>query len=265
MTGLEAAIAQRRLSKMPFEAQARHAGVLLTFRDLVPWSAAWALQQQVHAERLSGSRPDTLMLLEHLPVYTAGRRTKPAHLTLSDPSPNNRLIPIEAVNRGGSITYHGPGQLVAYPIVALSEHAPGAKAYVHMLEEVLIRTLLHWDICGYRVSKAPGVWTRHEGSEVKIASIGARIDRGITLHGFALNVSTDLHPFSRIVPCGLDGCRMASMAEIRQTPIAVPLVAEQIAVTFSAVFHLEWTTLITDRLTTPGNAAQSAVAATKEH
>lgn len=264
MTGLEAAIAQRRLSKTPIVSQSRHAGALLTFRDLVPWSAAWALQQQIHAERLSGSRPDTLMLLEHLPVYTAGRRTKPAHLKLSDPPPNNRLIPIEAVSRGGSITYHGPGQLVAYPIVALSDHAPGAKVYVHMLEEVLIRTLLQWDIYGYRVSKAPGVWTRHQQSEAKIASIGARIDRGITLHGFALNVSNDLHPFSRIVPCGLDGCRMTSMAEIRQAPIAVPLVAEQLAVTFSAVFHLEWTALITGRLTAPGSAAQSTVATTKE-
>lgn len=264
MTSLEAVIAQRRLSKTPFEAQSWHAGVLLTFKDLMPWSAAWALQQQLHAERLSGSRPDTLMLLEHLPVYTAGRRTKPAHLKLSEPSPNNRLIPIEAVSRGGSVTYHGPGQLVAYPIVALSDHAPGAKVYVHMLEEVLIRTLLQWGIYGHRVSKAPGVWTRHEQSEVKIASVGARIDRGITLHGFALNVSTDLHPFSRIVPCGLDGCRMTSMTEIRKTPIAVPLVAEQLAVTFSAVFHLEWTTLITGRLTAPGSATQSAVATTKE-
>ena len=263
MTVLEADIAQRRLSSPACVAQDRHAGVLLTLADPVPWSAAWALQQRIHAERLSGSRPDTLMLLEHLPVYTAGRRTKPVHLTPSGPSPNSRLIPVETVSRGGSITYHGPGQLVAYPICKLSDHASGAKAYVHMLEEVLIRTLLHWNIHAYRMEKAPGVWTRHERCETKIASIGARIDRGITLHGFALNVSTDLHPFSRIVPCGLDGCRMTSMTEVRQAPLAVALVAEQLALAFSAVFHLEWATIITGRLTTPSCVGQPA-AATKD-
>jgi lipoyl(octanoyl) transferase len=265
VTALEGAMAQPLLPSALCVAQARHAGVLIRCENPIPWSVAWALQQQIHAERLSGRRPDTLVLLEHLPVYTAGRGTKPSHLELSGPSLDGRMIPIEPVNRGGSITYHGPGQLVAYPIIALSEHAPGAKAYVHMLEEVLIRTLLQWDIYGYRVTKAPGIWIRHQRSEMKIASIGTRIDRGITLHGFALNVSNDLHPFSRIVPCGLDGCRMTSMAEIRQTDIAIPSVAEQLAFTFSAVFQLEWTTVITDGLTASGNETEPAAAASKEH
>ena len=216
-------------------------GVLMTFPNPVPYPVAWTLQQQLHAERLSGSRTDTLMLLEHLAVYTVGRGTRPDHLKPSSASWENAGISIEVVNRGGSVTYHGPGQLVAYPILALSHHAPGAKAYVHLLEEVLIQTLLSWNIQSYRVAKTPGVWTRDRDGEAKIASIGTRIDRGITLHGFALNVMNDLHPFSRIVPCGLEGCRMTSVAEVRQTPIPVQLVAERLANVFSAIFRLEWT------------------------
>jgi len=181
------------------------------------------------------------MLLQHLPVYTAGRRTRPVHLHPEVGSSGDLGIPVVTVNRGGSVTYHGPGQLVAYPILALSRYAQGAKAYVHMLEEVLIRTLRGWDIHGYRVARAPGIWSRDRQGEAKIASIGARIDRGITLHGFALNVTNDLVPFSRIVPCGLEGCRMTSMAQMRQTAVSVHVVAEELAKTFSTVFHVEWT------------------------
>jgi lipoyl(octanoyl) transferase len=264
VTVLDAAIAQSSPPSSPCMTRPRRPAVLVTFKEPVHYSAAWAIQQQFHAERLSGRRTDTLMLLEHLPVYTAGRRTKPAHLKPEDTSSDNPAVPIEAVNRGGSVTYHGPGQLVAYPILALSEHAPGARAYVHMLEEVLIRTLLQWDIPGHRVAKAPGVWTHHQQSEVKIASIGARIDRGITLHGFALNVSNDLCPFSRIVPCGLNGCRMTSMMEIRQTAVPLPFVAEQLAKAFSAVFQLEWTAPSPSVMTTAGMEARHLIAEAKE-
>jgi lipoate-protein ligase B len=109
-----------------------------------------------------------------------------------------------------------------------------------MLEEVLIRTLLHWNIHGYRVAKMPGIWVSDRKGAAKIASIGARIDRRITLHGFALNVLNDLRPFSDIVPCGLDGCRMTSLAEIAEARCDVPAVAERVANEFSAVFGLEW-------------------------
>ena len=229
-------------------------GVLITFTKPMRFSAVWALQQQFHAERLAGTRSDTLILLEHLPVYTAGRRTKPGHLK---PECISSDIPVETVSRGGSVTYHGPGQLIAYPIVALTHHAPGVKAYVRLLEEVLIRTLRCWDIQGYRMEKAPGVWTRSQHREVKIASIGARLDRGITLHGFALNVNNDLAPFSRIVPCGLEGCRMTSMADMLEMELPLPLVAEQVAKAFSTIFHLEWTTPSEDRMTQNETVAAS--------
>jgi lipoate-protein ligase B len=212
----------------------------MTFAHPVGYPAAWSLQQQFHEGRVSGNRPDTLMLLQHLPVYTAGRRTKPVHLK-PDASSDDPEIPVVMVNRGGSVTYHGPGQLVAYPILALSPYACGAKTYVHMLEEVLIQTLRAWDIAGHRLINAPGIWIRDHRGEVKIASIGARIDRGVTLHGLALNVSNDLVPFLRIVPCGLEGCHMTSMAEIRGTPVSVHAVAEELAKIFSTVFQVEWT------------------------
>ena len=249
MSAIEAAIGKpSSLDARYVVAQKPRRGLLITFRDPVRYSDAWALQQQFHAERLSGSRTDTLILLEHLPVYTAGRRTRPGHLHPAGDSSGAAALPIETVSRGGSVTYHGPGQLVGYPILALSHFAPGARIYVYMLEEVLIRTLLHWDINGYRLAKTPGVWTRGRQGHVKLASIGARIDQGVTLHGFALNVSTDLRAFSRIVPCGLDGCRMSSIAESRQELVPVQRVAEQLAKDFSAVFKLEWETALFDRL-----------------
>jgi lipoyl(octanoyl) transferase len=241
VTPIEAAIAQTPGCGSPLVANPLQPAVLMTCRNPLDYSAVWSLQQEFHAERLLGNREDTLVLLQHLPVYTAGRRTRPLHLHPEVASSGDLGIPVVTVNRGGSVTYHGPGQLVAYPILALSRYARGAKAYVHMLEEVLIRTLRGWDIHGYRVARAPGIWSRDRQGEAKIASIGARIDRGITLHGFALNVTNDLVPFSRIVPCGLEGCRMTSMAQIRHTSVSVDVVAEELAKTFSTVFHIEWT------------------------
>jgi lipoate-protein ligase B len=109
-----------------------------------------------------------------------------------------------------------------------------------MLEEVLLRTLARLKVNGYRLTRAPGVWTGSSCGEAKIASIGARVDLGVTLHGFALNVDLDLSPFSRIVPCGLDGCRMTSMAEITGAPVSLELVGRHVAESFSSVFQLEW-------------------------
>ena len=158
------------------------------------------------------------------------------------------------------MTYHGPGQLVGYPIVALSRYAPGAKGYVRMLEETLIRTLLHWDIHGYRLAKVPGIWVADGKGEAKIASIGARIDRGITLHGFALNVMNDLRPFSDIVPCGMDGCRMTSLSEIAETRCNVAVVAERVANEFSAVFGVEWAVRVSQHSSTTAVDGQPVAA-----
>ncbi|HEU4500642.1 MAG TPA: lipoyl(octanoyl) transferase LipB [Nitrospira sp.] len=214
-------------------------GELITIGKPIDYGHAWRLQQRLHSDRVSGRRVDTLILLQHLPVYTVGRRTKPGHVR-QDHSSSHDNVPIESVTRGGSVTYHGPGQLVAYPILALSRYAPGPKTYVRMLEEVLLRTLARSNVNGYRVTRAPGVWTGSSCGEVKIASIGARVELGVTLHGFALNVDLNLSPFFRIVPCGLDGCRMTSMAEIARAPVSLELVGRHMAESFSSVFQLEW-------------------------
>lgn len=214
-------------------------GELITIGKPIHYGHAWRLQQRLHSDRVSGRRVDTLILLQHLPVYTVGRRTKPGHVRQIHFSGHNN-VPIESVTRGGSVTYHGPGQLVAYPILALSRYAPGPKTYVRMLEEVLLRTLARSNVNGYRVTRAPGVWTGSSCGEAKIASIGARVELGVTLHGFALNVDLNLSPFFRIVPCGLDGCRMTSMAEIARAPVSLELVGRHMAESFSSVFQLEW-------------------------
>jgi lipoate-protein ligase B len=148
---------------------------------------------------------------------------------------------VQSVNRGGSITYHGPGQLVGYPILRLSQYAPGPKAYVRMLEEVLISTLGLWEIEGFCIDKSPGVWVQSDRGDAKIASIGIRVDQGITQHGFALNIDLDLAPFALITPCGISECRTTSLAELLHSAISLDLVAEQVAEAFSALFNISWT------------------------
>jgi len=220
--------------------QSARPGTLIIFQELLPYPQAWALQQRFHAERVSGTRADTLVLLEHPPVYTVGRRTQSDHLGRGEDALRETGASIEPVNRGGSVTYHGPGQLVGYPILTLSHYASGPKAYVQLLEEVLIQTVALSGIIGHRMAHKPGVWATTNRGMAKIASIGVRVEHGVTLHGFALNVNVDLSPFALIVPCGLEGCETTSMAEIMRAPASLPLVVRQIADLFSSVFQLEW-------------------------
>jgi lipoyl(octanoyl) transferase len=220
--------------------QPSRSGTLIIFQDLVPYPHAWVFQQRLHAERVSGTRADTLVLLEHLPVYTVGRRTKSVHLRRGEVALRATGAAIEPVNRGGSVTYHGPGQLVGYPILTLTQYASGPKAYVRLLEDVLIATLAVTGITGHRMAHKPGVWTRSDRGMAKVASIGVRVEHGVTLHGFALNVDLNLSPFALIVPCGLEECETTSMAEIMQAPVSLPLIARQVATAFSSVFHLVW-------------------------
>ncbi len=210
------------------------------FPTPLPYADTWALQRRLQAERIADLRPDLLLLLEHMPVYTMGRTTRPTHWSGNEHLLRQLGATLQPVDRGGSITYHGPGQLTGYPILKLSRLCPGPKIYVQMLEQVLIDVLALSGIDGYRVEKKPGVWVRIDGAEAKLASIGVRLDRGVTMHGFALNVDLDLSPFSHIVPCGLDRCRMTSMAEVRQEPIAATLVAQQVARCFANIFNIEW-------------------------
>jgi lipoyl(octanoyl) transferase len=161
--------------------------------------AAWALQRDVHARVVEGTDPDTVLLLEHPPVYTAGKRTEP-HERPADAGGAEVID----VDRGGKITFHGPGQLVGYPIVTLPDHVKVVD-YVRRVEEALIRVCADFGVTTARVPGRSGVWLRADdrGPERKVAAIGIRVSRGVTMHGFSLNCDVDLGWYDRFVPCGI--------------------------------------------------------------
>ena len=227
----------------PFHSSIPHAGTLIQFSQPIPYAEAWRLQRQLQEERIAGRRGDTLLLLEHLPVYTLGRTTQPTHWPCGEEALRRTGASLQCVDRGGSITYHGPGQVVGYPILKLSHYCSGPKQYVWKLEEVLIRTLSRWEIEGYRIKSKPGVWVRWNRADAKIAAIGVRIDHGITIHGFALNVDMDLSPFSLIMPCGLAPCAITSLAEFQQSAVAPSALAQQVAEEFARLFNIQWLSL----------------------
>ncbi len=185
----------------------------LVGRVLTDYHEAWALQREVHARVASGAQGPTVLYVEHPPVYTAGRRTEPHERPFDG-------TPVVDVDRGGKITYHGPGQLVGYPIVFLPRGV-GVVDYVRRVEEALIRTLAGYGVPTGRVPGRTGVWLAAEGErpERKIAAIGIRVSRQTTMHGFALNVASDLADFGRIVPCGISDAGVTSLAEERDGPV----------------------------------------------
>ena len=172
----------------------------------VPYSEGLSLQRAVHQAVVSGQRPDTVILLEHDPVYTAGKRTSP------DERPTDGT-PVVDVDRGGKITWHGPGQLVGYPILRLSEPID-VVGYVRRLEGILIDVLAEFGIEGSRVDGRSGVWIVGDGRDEKIAAIGIRVEGGVTMHGFALNCSNSLEPDGRIVACGIRDAGVTTMSRV---------------------------------------------------
>jgi lipoyl(octanoyl) transferase len=199
-------------------------------------------QQALVVERSEDRQLDTLILTEHEPVLTLGRTTKPQHWEPHWTELKSQGIHLFQTNRGGSVTYHGPGQIIGYPILRLRNFCSGPKVYVAKLEEVLIRTLAEWGIMGCRHELFRGIWINTEkGHLEKIASIGVRISKGITMHGFALNVNVNLQPFALLSPCGIEHCIMTSMEKILDQQVDVGHVREQVATHFAHVFRLEWT------------------------
>ena len=174
---------------------------------LVPYDEAWAEQRRVHAARVTGEAPDTVLLLEHPPVYTAGKRTAPEERPTDG-------TPVIDVDRGGKITWHGPGQLVGYPIVRLPDPVD-VVAHVRRVEEALILACADLGVDATRVDGRSGVWVlgANGGQDRKIAAIGIRVSQGVTMHGFALNCDCDLSWFDRIVPCGLTDATVTSLSQ----------------------------------------------------
>jgi len=202
----------------------------------VDYEEAWALQRDIAVRRARRETADTLLLLEHPPVYTTGRRTGGDRLLV----PAEALgAPLLSVDRGGDITFHGPGQLVAYPIMGLGAHPRGVQRYVRGLEETVIRTLAGYGVNAGREEGLTGVWAGGE----KIAAIGLRVSRPgganggwVTGHGLALNVSVDLGWFDRIVPCGIAGRGVTSMERLLGAAVPLPEVASRLAEEFGRVF-----------------------------
>ena len=186
----------------------------------IPYADGLALQQRVIAARKAGEIGDTLLLLEHPPVLTLGRNSKRANILASDELLRAKGVELHEVNRGGDVTYHGPGQLVGYPIFDLRGDWPGKKGphlgpvdYVRLLEEVLIRVCGDFRVPAQRICGRTGVWTLQNGSlqEKKVAAIGVHVSQGVTSHGFALNVSPDMRDFQWIVPCGIADREVTSL------------------------------------------------------
>jgi lipoyl(octanoyl) transferase len=176
--------------------------------EAVEYLSAWETQRGLHAEVAGGSRPDTVWLLEHPPVFTAGKRTAPGDRP-ADPGG----APVIDVDRGGMITFHGPGQLVGYPIVRLPDHVKVVD-YVRRVEEALIGVCADFGLETARVPGRSGVWLRADGlrPERKIAALGIRVSQGVTMHGFALNCDVDLSWYGRFVPCGIDDAGVTSLS-----------------------------------------------------
>ena len=210
---------------------ARHAQLLNL--GSTSYDEAWELQRAIAADVLAGERPDTVILLEHPPVVTIGRRTGDDELHL----PADADVDVVETDRGGKSTYHGPGQLVCYPIVDLNRHGRDVRRYCRDLEEALIRTLAAFGLEGTRIEGLTGVWL--ECPPRKIASIGVHISRWVTTHGFALNVDLDPAPFtSWITACGLEGAAFTTIADELGRPVSVDDVRPAAATALEEVFDL---------------------------
>jgi lipoate-protein ligase B len=200
-----------------------------------PYGEVLELQRELAKERIAGTRPDTLLLVEHEPVITLGRSSKAAHLLADRDALAARGVELFEIERGGDVTFHGPGQLVGYPIIDLSGHKQDLHWYLRQLEQVLIDVLAATGIDGSRVENYTGVWV--DGR--KIASIGVHARSWVTWHGFALNVSTDLSYFDLMVPCGIPQVEMTSIERELGQLVTVDAVARLVTDSFADRFSLE--------------------------
>lgn len=201
----------------------------------IPYLVGYQLQEELVEEVAAGSCPGVLLLLEHDPVITLGRSSKSQHLLVDRHRLQELSVELYETNRGGSVTYHGPGQLVGYPILPVQAFGSDLHRYLRLLESVLLNTLERFGVSGGRVAGLTGVWVNGR----KIAAIGVGVRRFVTMHGFALNVSTDLAYFDLIVPCGITNYGVTSLE--RELGRAIPLddVAVAVAEAFSEIFGLK--------------------------
>lgn len=197
------------------------------------YDRTWELQREVFRLRSAGKIPDVLFLVEHPPVYTVGRKGGMNHVLLSRNELEKRGITVREIDRGGGVTYHGPGQLVCYPIISLRSRYLDVHRYLRELEEVIIRSVKRFGIVAGRDPHHAGVWV----GESKLAAIGVKVSSWITMHGFALNVTTDLSYFRGIIPCGIADRGVASMGEILGRRLDLWEVASEVENQFCELFR----------------------------
>ena len=200
---------------------------------VVPFTEAAILQQQLVVERQRDRVPDLLLLLEHPPVITLGVSADRDNVLASDATLADRGIEIHEARRGGDVTYHGPGQLVGYPIMSLRPDRCDLHRYVRDLEEAMLRTVADFGVRATRIAGLTGVWVGND----KVAAIGVRLSRWVTSHGFAINVTTDLDDFSLIRPCGLAGRGVTSLDRLTDAGVSTGMVADALAPHFADVFE----------------------------
>ncbi|MBP2378602.1 lipoyl(octanoyl) transferase [Microbacterium phyllosphaerae] len=196
--------------------------------NFVAYGEGWDLQRRIHADVVDGTRPDTLILLEHEAVYTAGKRTDPQERPQDG-------TPVIDVDRGGKITWHGPGQLVGYPIVRLPEPMD-VVAHVRHLERLLIDVLRPIGVEGHQVEGRSGVWVRRPLSEDKVAAIGVRVQQGVTMHGFAINCDNSLSGFQDIIPCGITDAGVTTVSEVVGADVSPVDIVDSIVAAFLAEY-----------------------------
>jgi len=199
---------------------------------LIEYSKAYKIQRELHRKRMNGEIPDTLLLLEHPPTFTIGRSGNMANVLVSKERLADEGIAFFSIERGGDVTYHGPGQLVGYPIMDLSHRGKDIHRYVHELEEIIIRTLKDFSIAAARDKSHAGVWV----GNYEIAAIGLSIRMWVTMHGFALNINPNLEHFSLINPCGFSDRTATSMSELLGHEVSMKEVASRLIANFSNIF-----------------------------
>ncbi len=202
----------------------------------IEYNNAYSIQKELVAKRISGQIPDTLILLEHEPVITVGRGGSLSNVIISEDERLKEKIALFKINRGGDVTYHGPGQLVGYPILDLNGYGRDIHKFLRLLEEVIIKVLAGYGLKALRLRGLTGVWVGRK----KIASIGVGVRKWISFHGFGLNVAPDMRYFSFINPCGLGDGKMTSMKELLLCDLPLEDVQEKVIKNFSEVFNVKF-------------------------
>ncbi|MFZ3217285.1 MAG: lipoyl(octanoyl) transferase LipB [Candidatus Acidiferrales bacterium] len=204
---------------------------------LLPYGPAWDLQRQLVQARKAGAIPDVLLFCEHPHVITLGRNGKREHLRANERLLAQMSVTFQDTDRGGDITYHGPGQIVGYPILDLSEHRRDVRWYVWQLEETMLRASADFGVAAARVAGRHGIWVQGPSGEEKLAALGVHLSRWVTSHGFAYNVSTDLRYFDLIVPCGIADKRATSLDRVLDRAVRAEEVRPKLAAHFGELFE----------------------------